>query len=181
MELRNKQHIPIWRDSRYRPEGRTRYTLGGLSLFTIVLLLIPPPSGYADAISFQLARAEPVAWVSVASMMLVLGYLARRLLVKGEFIAFLSCLCVCGALVFISISNPRSTIHLGVFLMLAGFVSLWNWSLFWAHEDPKLLATSLLSTLSILMCPLAFGIFERVLAASSLIAMNVMFYDYIVY
>lgn len=181
MQLRKKLYTPIWRDPKHRPEGWTRYTLGLLTLLCVVFLLIPSRSGYDEPISLQLASREWPAWFCLVGMIATMGYFAKRLWTREERFTSIACGSLCLGLGVIASTDPFSANHLAVFAFIVLFLVGWQWTLYMMHEDTRLFILAIISTIAVFLCPFMLGIAERTLVITSSMAMNLVFYVYMVF
>ncbi len=181
MKLRKKLYTPVWRDPKHRPEGKSRYILGILSAICLALLLIPPRKGYDQPISLQLSDGEGAAWVCFVGMGLTIAYFAIRLWSKEEKFTAFACGSLCIGLGVIATTDPFSANHLAVFAFIVLFLVGWQLTIYLMHEDARLYALAILSTIAVFLCPFMLGIAERALVITSATAMNLVFYDYMVY
>lgn len=174
---------PAWRDPRrIREEARNqrlRPILLLLSLLIGLFLVLPPGGAFDEAISFQLARGAPTAWLLFLLMGVTLGYVAVRLWHWNSRIwSIASCVTILG-LVVIATTDPRSDAHNGMFVTMSGFMLLGQIGFFYGHLDYRLLPSALLALIAVFICFDHLGIGERLLILASLISLNVLVYGHI--
>src|SRR5947209_1215073 len=118
-QVLNEPPPSYWRTRASRPaKGFARYGLALLSLLTLALALWPHTNGYREALSFQIARGEITTWLLFASMTLVLLYTSFRLFKSERPFSAIFCLLTIGGLIMIAKTDPYSTNHLSIFVML---------------------------------------------------------------
>lgn len=153
--------------------------LGLLSLIVLLLMAIPPANGYEEAISFQLARGEGIAWGLFAAIFVTLAYVSVRLWAwESKFWAF-AALAVISGLGVIAFTNPLSANHNAVFLSLSVVMVVGQAGLLRAHLDPWLVVPAIASVVGIALCLTNLGLGERLLIGSSLASINVLVYGHL--
>ena len=181
-KILNPPPTTIWRDPRHKPAtGWRRYAVGTFSLLTLVLGLLPPSGGYAEPISFQLARGEVVAWLLFTVMGLALSYVAFHSFRQGQGFSGLFCSLAVIGLVAIALTNPRSSLHLGIFSGVVLALLLWLWGIRAEFQDFKFDISFYAALIGTLLCLFRLGLGERTIILSSLFALNVLFYGYVLY
>lgn len=179
----NAPKPPAWRDPiRLRAEAhrrRQRPILLALSLLCLLLLVLPPDRAYDEAISFQLARGAPTAWALFVVMGVTLGYLAVRLWKWENRVWAIAAGLVILGLGMISVTNPYSGTHQGVFTTMCGAILLGHLGFFYGHLDYRLLPTAILAAVAVFLCFGHLGLGERLLVASSLVALNLLVYGHL--
>lgn len=183
MQQINPPKTPAWRDpARLRAQARERKLrpiLAALSLVVLALMAVPTAGGYDEAISFQLARGEWVAWSLFTAIGFTLVYVSARLWGwESKAWAFASVLVVSG-LGVIAFTNPLSANHNAVFITLSLCMVVGQAFFLRDHLDPWLVPPALLSVVGLCLCIGHLGLGERLLIGSSLASINVLVYGHL--
>ncbi len=183
MHLRKKLYTPIWRDPKYlRIQERDRKLapiLAWLTVACLAFLLLPPGLRYGEAISFQLAEGAVTAQLLFGMMFVTLIYLGLRLAFWQQYLGALATLLMTGALSIIALTDPLSSTHNGVFILLCLMLCTGHVGVFCVHGDAKLLLTAVVALAGLVICKFSLGTGERMLVGSTCLALNVLYYDYL--
>ena len=174
-QILNPPKPPIWRDPKRRAIRNSRnVVVMGASLVAAVVILLPPARGYHEPISFQIQRGEPLAWLLFWLMAVAALASLPTLLKKERWLSAILCLGVAVALIALARTDPRSSLHLSVFLYLAGAILGWTWCLWVTIQESWFLLAAALASGGAIACLASFGVGERLLISSSLLALNVL-------
>jgi hypothetical protein len=171
----NAPSPPLWRDPRRLAKSNPRnFLVAVISIFCGLAAILPPRRGYGEPISLQIARGEVHAWVIFALIGLAVLCAVPTLIRVRRLVSALFCLAVVGGLWALASTNPGSTLHLNVFVYLAGAILIWTWALWATLQDGRLFAYACMATLGALSCIVSFGIGERLMILSSLATLNTL-------
>jgi hypothetical protein len=180
MELRKKLYTPAWRDPKLlRAERRGRALrpfMGLLITLCLFCLFLPDKQNYSRAISMQLADGGLSARALFALMGVTLVYFAARLWQWGNRLSAYTASFILLALALIAFTDPRSGIHNGAFVTLAiGLCSI-HAGVFYKDLDGRLFFPTLGALAGLAICPFNLGVGERVLVASTCLALYLLYY-----
>jgi hypothetical protein len=171
----NAPSPPLWRDPRRLARSNPRnFLVAVISAVCGCAAIIRPRGGYSEPISLQIARGEVHAWVIFALIGLAVLSAVPTLIRVRRLLSALFCLAVVGGLWALASTKPSSTLHLNLFVYLAGAILSWTWALWATLQDARLLAYACMATLGALSCIVSFGIGERLMILSSLATLNTL-------
>lgn len=171
----NPPKPPYWRDPKYQLRRQRRnFIVAICSAICLVIACLPPGTSYLEAISYQIARGERLAW----SMFILMGCTVLAalptLLRARRFASGLFCALIAIGLWALSATHPESMDHLAVFISLAIAILAWAWGLWASLLDGRLLFFALAATAGAATCIFSFGIGERIMIGSSLGILNTL-------
>ena len=180
MELRKKLYTPQWRDPKaLRAERRGRKLrplMAVLSLGCLSCLFLPDKFEYSTAISLQLYQGSFSARTLFVLMGLTLVYFSLRLWQWGSRAAALLAVGIVGTLGLIAFTHPLSSLHNSAFICLSlGLVTV-HASVFYKDLDGRLFLPTVGALAGLALCPFNLGVGERVLVASTCVALNLLYY-----
>jgi hypothetical protein len=150
--------------------------LGALSVGCLACLFLPDKFEYSTAISMQLHQGGPSARLLFALMGLTLMYFALRLWQWGSKAGAFIAGVIVATLALIAFTHPLSGVHNGAFVCLSlGLVSM-HFAVFYRDLDGKLFFPTVGALAGLAICPLNLGVGERVLVASTCVALNLLYY-----
>jgi hypothetical protein len=170
----NPPKPPYWRDPKYKLRRRRNFIVAICSAICLVIALLPPRTGYLEAISFQIARGERLAWAMFILMGCTVLAALPTLLRARRFASGLLCALVALGLWALAVTHTASLDHLAVFVSLAIAILAWVWGLWASLLDGRLLFFALAATGGGFACIFSFGIGERLLIGSSLGVLNTL-------
>ena len=169
----NPPKPPFWRDPAYRARrARRNVVVGVVSFLCISVSLLPPKNGFGEPLSFQIARGEALAWTLFVLMGFTVLAAVPTLLRARRFASAAFCLLVVLGLWGLSASDPRSALHLSVFVYLALMILAWAWGLAASLQDTTLSLLAAFASLAAFGCLFSFGIGERLMMFSALGVLN---------
>lgn len=145
-----------------------------LSLCCAAACLIPPRSGFREAISLQVARGEVVAWLIIASTAAATVSSIPHMLRVGRYFSAVFLVLVVVGLCSLVRTDPTSAHHLNTFTYMAGGLLLWIWCVWLGSRSVMLGICALASTSGAFACLASLGIGERAMILSTLVALNYM-------
>jgi hypothetical protein len=171
----NPPKPPYWRDPKYLLRRQRRNLVVALcSVICLVIACLPPSTSYFEAISFQIARGDRLAW----AMFILMGstvLVAVPTLIRARRLASgLLCILVALGLWALSATHPESLNHLTVFVCLALAILAWAWGLWASLLDGRLFFFAAAASAGAVTCLFSFGIGERVMIGSSLGVLNTL-------
>ena len=180
MELRKKLYTPAWRDPKYlkaqERNRRFRPILASLTVACLLCLVFPDKFEYSKAISLQLAAGGWSARILFGLLFVTTAYLGVRLWVWGSRFASLCAILLFAVLLVIAFTDPLSPLHNTAFVFLSLGLCGGHAGLFYKDIDGRLFFPCAGALGDILLCIYNLGLGERLLVASSCIAVLVLYY-----
>ncbi|HEY3781755.1 MAG TPA: hypothetical protein VGL56_11765 [Fimbriimonadaceae bacterium] len=181
-----EKYVPTWR-RRAKPIDRVLRFLSNVSRWVLLVFCIgcavcviwPPQTSYAEPISFQIARGNPLAWGIMLTLMgLLLGSIPM-LFYRRRYISVGICVAGVIGLILICNSDPNSSFHLMTFIWTCVALLGWLVGLGLMEGDPIILWAAFSAWIGICTCLGAMGIGERLVILSALVGIRGLFWGYV--
>jgi hypothetical protein len=180
-EILRPPKAPYWRDSKYRAKvvGVERFVLISLSVTSAGLACLPSRLGVLQPISLELAAGNRASWILFGLLGLALVYLFAKFVSAGLYVSSMMCMLAVAGLSCIAFTNPYSFGHLCVFGALSLLVPCWLASLALELGGWRLVSSSIICLVGVMVCPGSLGLGERIILIGALFGLNSVFYEHV--
>jgi hypothetical protein len=150
--------------------------MGALMIACLITLFLPDRFDYSRAISLQLADGGKSAKLLFLLMGTTLAYFSARLWQWGSRSAAIVAMGIMATLAVIAMTHPRSSTHNTAFIGLAVGLCGIHASVFYKDLDGRLFLPTVGALCGLALCPFNLGMGERVLVASTCLALYLLYY-----